>query len=298
MYHRISNISVEPNWLAVSPENFARQLEHIQRNCRPLRLLDLAEALKNNSIPPRSVVVTFDDGYLDNFTEALPLLESFRVPATVFVTAGHIGSPREFWWDELPRLIMLTPNVPPSLSLRIQSQDFTWRTASAADRQETHLALLGIMKPLPAQIKDDILNELSRWAKTERLLREEYRSMKMDELKRFAQSKYIDLGAHTMTHPILPTLSRDLQRSEIVDSRGELEAALGRSISTFAYPNGDFTDETAQLVDEAGFTAACSTIMGNVRSGDDLFRLRRYAVNDWDIETFRNNLESFFYQAR
>jgi len=294
MYHRISNTYVEPNWLAVSPKNFDQHLRFIRRSCQPIRLLDLADAIENRTIPPRAVAVTFDDGYLDNLTEALPRLESFQVPATLFVTAGYLGSPREFWWDELPRLIMLSPAVPSSLSIRIQSQDYVWRTNSAEERQDTYLALLSILKPLSMKVKEEIISRLCWWAGTERLLRDEYRTMTVEELKRFAGSKFTDLGAHTMTHPILPTLSPDMQRSEIVDSAHHLETVLNTPSRTFAYPNGDFSDETIRIVSGTGFRAACTTITGNVKFGDDLFRLRRCAVNDWDIETFKNNLEAFY----
>lgn len=295
MYHRISDVALEPNWLAVSPRNFAQHLEHIRQAYHPIRLLDLVDAIQSRSIPRRAVTVTFDDGYRDNFTQALPLLETAQIPATVFVTAGSIGSTKEFWWDELSRMILAPPNVPPTLSLQIQGRHSTWNTASPEQRQAAYSALKEVTKPLPAATQDNILTDLARWSGLKRELRDDYRTMTAAELQQLVQSDYIDLGAHTMTHPLLPTLSPEAQYSEIVNSSRCLEALVNQPISTFAYPNGDSNGETLKIVEEAGFRAACTTLPGCVHSDDNLFLLRRCGVNDWGIETFKRNLATFFY---
>src|SRR3954462_6044345 len=89
MYHRISNTSVEPNWLAVSPANFSEHMQYLRQAFQPIRLTDLVEGIQNHSLPARSVVITFDDGYTDNLTHAVPILESTNIQATIFVTNSH-----------------------------------------------------------------------------------------------------------------------------------------------------------------------------------------------------------------
>ena len=107
LYHRVADLPSDPQLMAVTPRHFAEHLEVIRQSCRPLRLHDLGEAL-----PDRSVVVTFDDGYADNLHHAKPLLAAHDVPATVFVTSGYVGSDREFWWDDLERILLETPSLP------------------------------------------------------------------------------------------------------------------------------------------------------------------------------------------
>jgi peptidoglycan/xylan/chitin deacetylase (PgdA/CDA1 family) len=295
MYHRISDEFIEPNWLAVSPSQFTRQLEFIQQNYRPMHLTELVDALQQRSLPRRAIVITFDDGYCDNFQQALPLLETAKVPATVFVTSGHIGSRREFWWDELKRLVLFPTSVPGHLSLSICGQDYGWSTASLKDRQAAHEALQNLLRPLPPDEQDKVLDHLAGWAGLERnVLRPAYRTMTTAELTELAKSKFIEIGAHTVNHPILPAVSIETQRPEICESRSQLEMFLGQPVLTFAYPNGDFTTETAQVVKEAGFKAACTTMDGYVTAGDNLFQLRRCAVNNWVMATFKEKLAYFF----
>src|SRR5690242_345176 len=101
MYHRVVALASDPQLLGVSPGNFAEQLEVLRKTARPIPLAHMVESLRKGQPAQRSVVLTLDDGYADNHVNARPLLERYEVPATVFVTAGHLSSDRELWWDEL-----------------------------------------------------------------------------------------------------------------------------------------------------------------------------------------------------
>ncbi len=105
MYHSVGAVDVDPWGLFIDPANFADHLATIETSHTPMRLADLARAQSSSTLPSRAVAVTFDDGYLNNLIEALPLLERYEVPATVFVIAGAVGTDREFWWDELEQMI-------------------------------------------------------------------------------------------------------------------------------------------------------------------------------------------------
>src|SRR5262249_11986659 len=119
MYHRVTELPNDPYLLAVTPEHFAEQMEEIRRYCVPMRLEELVDELEDGNIPNRGVVVTFDDGYADNLYQAKPLLERYEIPATVFVTAGQVGSRREFWWDELDRLLLQAGTLPSRVLMRL-----------------------------------------------------------------------------------------------------------------------------------------------------------------------------------
>lgn len=295
MYHRISDTSIEPNWLAVSPANFTAHMQYLKLAFNTMRLTDLVESIKDGSLPDRSVAVTFDDGYSDNVTHALPVLESAMVPATIFVTTDYVDSDREPWWDEMKHFLLEPSCVPPQLSMQVMGCDYSWPTVTVEDRLAAHQTLENLMRPLPAEVNDAILNNLATWTGLHRKLRVAYRTVTTPQLTKLAQHPLIEVGAHTITHPILPTLSLEAQFNEIVGSRHMLEKMIGQPVRSFAYPNGDFTEQTRKLVDAAGFRAACTTISGRVELGDDLFRLRRCAVNDWDITLFKKNLEAFFH---
>ena len=124
-----------------------------------------------------------------------------------------------------------------------------------------------------------------------------YRVMNAEELRSLAQSGLVEVGAHTITHPRLSSLSRERQWQEITESRRQLEALLDTPVLTFSYPHGrshDHTDETVQLVRDAGYQAACTAVPGCVEPGTDLYTLPRHWINNWDRETFARHLDHFF----
>ncbi len=294
MYHRVSDTSVEPNWLAVAPTNFAQHMRHLRQSYQPVHLLDLIEGIQQRSLPNRAVAVTFDDGYRDNLTCALPELEANNIPATIFVTTSYVDSEHEPWWDEVKHFLLEPLALPPTLSLQINRQEYRWSTNTFEERLNTHQALEDLMRPLPTYINDRILDHLAQWSNRQRRYHPAYRTVTSSELNELASHPLIDLGAHTITHPILPTLSLDAQFNEIVGSRYSLEKMINRQVHSFAYPNGDYSEQTRKLVDAAGYKAACTTVNGTVQQGDDVFQLRRCAINDWNIERFKQQMEAFF----
>jgi peptidoglycan/xylan/chitin deacetylase (PgdA/CDA1 family) len=262
-----------------------------------MRFLDLVDAARQNSLPKRAVVVTFDDGYVDNFYQAHPILQFAQIPATVFVTSGQIDNPYGFWCDELERVLLLTEYLPSRLRLCVQDKEYRWSTTSARERQVAHRSIYRLLKPLPAVDQLSVLGYLADWAGVERTKRSDYRAMTSAELIQLARDGLVEVGAHTVTHPTLSAFSADAQYQEIVGSRQTLEAIIGSPVLAFAYPYGmaqDFTEETVKIVEAAGFRAACTAIPGTVEAGHDLFRLPRHWVHNWDLETFKQNLESYF----
>src|ERR1051326_2045987 len=127
LYHRVVELSSDPYLLGVRPQRFAEHLEILRKHGRPMQLHQLAQALRDGNLPRRALVVTFDDGYADNLYTAKPLLERFEVPATIFVTTGYIGRDREFWWDELERLLLQPGILPETLRLNIGAGVCEWK---------------------------------------------------------------------------------------------------------------------------------------------------------------------------
>jgi peptidoglycan/xylan/chitin deacetylase (PgdA/CDA1 family) len=294
MYHRVANLATDHHALAVTPEHFAAHLSYLSATCQPMRLLDLIDALQQHALPKRAVAITFDDGYVDNYQQAYPLLKKARLPATIFVTAGMLDGVREFWWDDLERLLLLPAQLPNELQISINGQTYAWPTGSMTDRRKMHEAVYWLVRPLPHNAREKVLNDLADWASMTQTGRPDYRAVTTSELMTLAQSDLIEIGGHTLHHPQLSSLSPDMQTSEIVGGCQRLEMILERTVQSFAYPYGDFSETTAAIVCAAGFRTACTTRHGSIESGNDLFQLRRCAVSDWDITTFKQKLDSFF----
>jgi peptidoglycan/xylan/chitin deacetylase (PgdA/CDA1 family) len=268
-YHRIEDATDDVYGLSVSPGRFAEQMEMLARLARPVRLRDLV----TNSLSPLrsdSVVVTFDDGYADLIDVALPVLEHYRIPATVFVVSGYLG--REFWWDQLARLT--------------SADSVGSGIGDGADQHRVTLHAAGL-RALP---DSDRQRSLATLARDVRLSDPAVRALSEDEIRRMARRGLVEIGAHTVTHPVLPLLSEGEQRCELEDSRRALEAVAGRPIFSFAYPHGALSEKTVRLVRQAGYTAACCSTPDVVSHRSDLLRLPRFWVGNWGAERFERFL--------
>jgi peptidoglycan/xylan/chitin deacetylase (PgdA/CDA1 family) len=311
LYHRVAEVQSDPWSLSVTPRHFAEQLEVLRKVGRPMRLHHLVKDLREGKPPYRPFVVTFDDGYADNLYNAKPLLERYEIPATIFLTTGCMGQDREFWWDELDRLLLQPGRLPRALHLNIDGSIHDWDLGEAADygedvaqhhrnwrpwdkhdpsaRQSLYRALYHLLRPLPADEQRKVLDDLLTWALAKPGGRPSYRPLTIQEILTLAQGDLVDIGSHTITHPVLSARPTATQREEIQQSKVHLEEILGCPVRNFAYPHGgqsDYTAETVALVREAGFACACSASANVVRRAADPFRLPRLHVQDWDGEKF------------
>jgi peptidoglycan/xylan/chitin deacetylase (PgdA/CDA1 family) len=317
-YHRIATVEIDPWALCVTPARFAQQLDVLTRSWNPISLAALKTALENRAIPDRSVVVTFDDGYADNLHVARPLLERFAVPATVFVVARSERQKAPFWWDELARLTLGRGRLPSTLRIEIEGDPLSWEIGEAdgvnqlvahpswrawesppTARHAAYYAIWDRLRPLEARTREIALDTLRRQvpiaaAGTTPAI------LEPDEILKLGRDDLVEIGAHTMSHPILAALPLAAQRAEIGGSRRALGALLGRSVTSFAYPYGaesTYTEETVALVEEVGFTVACTTSAAAVGPDAHPLRLPRHQVEDWDGEEFARRLESWMAAA-
>ena len=315
MYHRIGNPGCDPWSLAVRPERVAEHLDILNRNARRMGLCRLAQELREGTLKPGAVAVTFDDdGYANNLYEAKPLLEHDEVPATVFVTSGMVGREREFWWDELEAILLAPRELPRALRLEIGGQIHEWAPIEAArdflkqsrshqtqgglegqpnSRHALYFSVWEKLKPLSPLAREKVLDDIRTWAGNFSGLRDSHRPLTEDELRALDGST-VELGAHTVSHPSLAKHSPDVQKQEIRESKRWLEDFLGTSVRAFAYPYGDHSRATAALVAQAGFELACTTQATAVLGRNNPYTLPRIAISDWDRTEFASCLvESF-----
>lgn len=315
MYHRVAEVDLDPWRLCVTPKHFAEQLEVLQKHAHPLSLNELLQKYQEGKIPERAVVVTFDDGYADNLYNAKPLLESYGIPATIFVSTGFFEQQREFWWDELQKLLVQPGKLPEKLTLEINGQLNHWELGTAKEysqnnylndrdckawkakpgsRMSFYYSIWQTLITLPEQERIKVLKELLIWANRDFVVRDSYRSLTTKELSMLAQGELLDIGAHTITHPFLSSQSLALQQDEIWQSKVDLEKILNRPVTSFSYPFGNRTPETVELTKSAGFKCACSTVEDIVWQHSNCFLFPRFAVDNWDGKEFTTQLAKWF----
>lgn len=315
MYHRVTEVNSDPWGLCVTPEKFREQLEVLRSAFHPLPLAKLTKALETHNLPSRCVVITFDDGYGDNLHNARPLLEKYDVHATVFLVSGQIKKQKEFWWDELEGIFLQSGTLPAALHLRIDGKEHDWELGESnslsvedvvrysdwragmkppTSRHSTYYAVWQQMQPLEEEQKQEILDELSEWAGVDRVVRSTHRTLSQEQICALADGEIVEIGAHTVTHPVLPEFSLDVQRKEIEQSKLRLEEIVGHPVNKFAYPHGQYSQSTLTLLREAGFHCACSTASEVTKKDIDSFELPRFQVLNLDGDQFSKQLLEWF----
>ena len=328
LYHRVADPNAEPwgdPWgLCVTPERFAQQLAALRAHAHPMPLADFAAARRAGALPPGAVAVTFDDGYLDNLAAARPLLARHGVPATVFLATGYAGHGRRFWWDVLARHLLGPHPLPARLDLegrlpdgapatfarlltaaerapRRSDADRGWiAMRDAADaRQALYFALWRWAQTLDPATRDAAIATLADAVPLPADVPPAPRALTAAEVAVLVDGGLVEVGAHSVSHPMLPNLPPDRQREEVVRSRDDTARLAGSSVATFSYPHGSYDATTVALVRDAGFTAA--TTVGVPGEGYDCatprgdpLHLPRVTVGDWTGRAFRWRLRAGF----
>ena len=279
LYHRVARIAHDPWALAVPPDLFAEQMEALSRTRRVVPLARLAEELERGRARANWIAITFDDGYADLLHEAVPAMQRFGCPATMFVTTGALGG-AGFWWDRLSEAVFRPERLADALALGAGPDRFTWEPSAGADRQQLHMALWRRLRGLRAGDREAELAAIERWAgiAPDRV---RDRVMSAEEVRGLARSGFFSIGAHSVSHAPLPELNRFEKAAEIAGSRRACEEILGQPVLGFAYPFGDLDAESREEVRRAGFRFACSTMPEPVRADSPRYALPRLSVGAW-----------------
>src|SRR6185369_7444523 len=237
LYHRVAAPSCDPQLLAVTPERFEQHLQIIRKVAPAISLAELARSLRNGFSPRRAVVITFDDGYADNFTHAAPLLEKHTTPATMFITSGALGEPG-FFWDQAAAALA------PSDAWNVLDEPLE-------DAHRRYLDLCNTLRPMTAEERSRHLGRVRcidpstpdavEPAKV-RTADPTSRVMTAEELAKLAANPLIEIGAHTVTHAHLASLLAAEQFREVFDSKKRLETITGKPVESFSYPFGGRRD--------------------------------------------------------
>jgi peptidoglycan/xylan/chitin deacetylase (PgdA/CDA1 family) len=252
--------------------DFDRCLGWLKQQFNVLPLDEAVHQLRENRLPRRAAAISFDDGYRDNHDVAAPLLARHRLPATFFVTTGYIDG-GIMWNDAVAEALRRTnqTGIDPSWLGLPPFPLRDWMQRSNAHSEITHA--LKYLAPLERQdALDRIVHALAAPMPTNLM-------MTREQVRQLA-ARGFQIGAHTVTHPILTRLDDHSAAHEICAGRADLEGWLGKQVRLFAYPNGrdgaDFDDRHRRMARDAGFDAAFSTEPASCRAADDLFALPRF----------------------
>lgn len=282
LYHRVADKADDPEMLAVSPARFDSQIAYLREHYALTRFEEDWRAPRCRPM----VVVTFDDGYADNYRTALPILQRHGVPATFFVSAGTVGDTRGFWWDRLWRLLRTGDRYPEKLLWDGREYD----SANVAARIHIYRQLRLEIKKMNAIRRDLAFAELTKWAGADGLMEDIDRPMSATELLALASSELVTIGSHTICHAELPALPENERRFEIIEGHRALENMVGKRLNTFSYPFGDYDESCVVICREAGFAKAATCDAASARRDGDPMRVPRVIVRDWPLPEFKRQL--------
>ncbi len=295
MYHQVfknpekENIFIQGG-LYVSQDIFDKQLAYLKKKYTIISLSQLVELLeRGHSLPKKIAVITFDDGWRDNYQYAYPVLKKHNLPATIFITTDFIDSRKIFWFleaallhqkgrlseDQFYTIFENLPsaheNVPEKSSFNRKNLKFLYHNTES---------FLEFLKQFDFSTVSSILNKMSEFSGFRLLDRLTERWMlNWDEIK--AMADLVEIGSHGCSHRIMTRLSPEEIMKELTTSKKTIEEKTGQPVSLFAYPNGDYSAEIEKMVSQAGYRAAIATLQGPPSpDGYELYAIKRLGVHE------------------
>lgn len=279
-YHRISTPAspesryLSPDLIDAYPDEFDSQMRWLATRYNVVSGWRVVEALRDKKpLPPRALVITFDDGYNCFLQTAVPTLRRYNLPATLFVATDYTSNPtKPFWWDTVYTALHQTReaeiNIAPVGRLPL---------GTAEERQLAYETLVGAIERTPADQVVSLVEAISTACGVAPST--EKQRLDWNEITALSQSADITIGPHTRTHPILSRTTTQQMRDEIVGSWSDLQSRLENPLPLFAYPNGQayaINQANQETVKQAGLPAAFTMMAGhNTLPSDNPYMLHR-----------------------
>jgi peptidoglycan/xylan/chitin deacetylase (PgdA/CDA1 family) len=289
MYHQVideedTNRNPPQAGMAVSIRTFRKQMVFLKKHYRVILLENLCQSLKRGEgISARTVVITFDDGWKDNYRLAYPALKEEGLPATIFISTGYIESPGMMWFHVV-HMIWLSGRLTPGTIFDLLRKAGGFGEIEQELLSQSPLTedeLIRGLKKFPEEIREGMIEELIKESQIDppkidgRLW-----MLSWEEIRKMSQNR-ISFGSHAVSHRILTQLSGEELKRELLESKQAIETNARIPVVTFAYPNGDFNPQIQELVKESGYLCACTTGgKSRIKDGVDLFALPRIGIHE------------------
>ena len=286
-YHRIDDLEREgfdsfgPN-VSASPEVFNIQMEYVSKWFNVVSVADVANWLDGRqSLPPHAALITFDDGYLDNYTNAYPILRKYNFPAVIYLATGHIDTDAPFYWDLAAYCFFHTQSDHVSFPDKTEKY---WK--NSAEKYQVSRDWIESLKALPDKEKKEWVSQLPNQLNVT-IPQGYFKKLMMnwDQIREM-QNNGIEFGGHTRNHPILSRVSLEQARAEIEGSKADIEKELGKQVLSFAYPNGksaDVNTDLENIVSKAGYKVAFTLLNGPTslrEAKQNPYAIRRIFIGD------------------
>lgn len=248
-------------------------MRHVAKHYRAVAMPEVLDAIERNELlPKRSVLITFDDAYTDFGEFAWPILRRFRLPATLFVPTAYPDRPElTFWWEKLYQAFAKT-------SRTVLSESPLGPLPLSAPNQRRQ-SLGSLIQYVPTRPHDEAMKLVDTVCA--QLLEEPISGpvvLSWNQLRQLAGDG-VTLGSHTQTHPILTQISANQIREEIIGSQQDLKREIGYALPIFCYPYGDHNDVVTSILRQAGISLAFTVLAGENRLDSvDLLRIRRSTI--------------------
>lgn len=298
LYHRVTKLDWDPHFLAVSPQNFYEQVDYLRKYCTLLNIEEFYEILsQRKKFPRKAVIISFDDGYADNYHEALPILESLQSQAIFYITTSNIDTNLELYWDDLERIVVSKHILPPVIEIEYKNQSIRFDVSTPESRHQTYFSICRLLRFSPIPERKRVMEHLHNLTGVPLSGRPSHRLLTTSEIQAMNRSASAVIGAHTHNHPSLGVLPIELQFDEMITSREILRKITGNPVLHFSYPYGtkqDYNHDSLKVCHKLGFKMVCSNYYGQVHSWTDLLRVPRVLVRDWDRKQFAQYLAKYF----
>ncbi|RTL52519.1 MAG: polysaccharide deacetylase [Bradyrhizobiaceae bacterium] len=267
MLHRVRpavNANFQPNrHLEITPDFLRLALEHLRAQDIDIVTMDeVCRRLNTRDFSRRFACFTFDDGYRDNRDHALPVMQDFDAPLTVYVASDFARGSGRLWWVTLERIVA---NVS-AIEAKIGGEPIRLDASTIEDKQNAFAQIHDRLRSLPTDhdVRDEVAALARHHGIDDTLIANEL-CMTWDELRSFAARPLVTIGAHTVTHCNLAHESPEMARQEMQLSRQRIETALGDKVRHFAYPYGDKSAAGSRefaIAKSLGFETAVTTRPG------------------------------------
>ena len=288
IYHRVLDEPDDMRPWEIDKETFSWQMELIANYFNVMSFGEAIERMDNDTLPPRAMCITFDDGYADNYTNALPILLKNKLSAIFFIASGHLNGGR-MWNDSvIESLRAIQSNKLDLTEIGLDTYDIS----SSQKKASVAITIIQKLKHLESNIRSqytDYIISLVNNKLPKNLMLSSQQLIKLYE-------SGMEIGGHTVTHPILATLELDVVKQEVCDNKITLEQMLNTKLRYFAYPNGkpdqDYLIDQIQVIKNCGYEAAVSTLPRGVSTAhSDRWQLARFTP--WDKTPIKFMLRIF-----
>jgi peptidoglycan/xylan/chitin deacetylase (PgdA/CDA1 family) len=273
---------------------FEGQIAYIAQHHEVISMPTLLDWLDGGeAVPPNGIVITFDDGYRDVFDSAMPVLNHWNLPATVFVSTGSVDTGRSIWTNKIYHMISETQK--PTIRLSVPgTSDISGKLTTLEMKRAMAMKLTSRFKQLADSEKKECLNRLAEALDLDGSTDpfEHLPMLTSDQIKILSGNGFT-IGSHTVSHPILSRCTEEEQRCELTESKRQIEVWTGEPCTVAAYPNGqpgDYTDTTKQIARELGYRGVFRFNRGPVSPGIDMFSIPRYPLLDVSLSCFTMHL--------